>query len=31
MDINQQGMRAFGSKQGKEWTTFSYKVLFEVT
>lgn len=31
MDPNQQGMCAFASNQEQEWTTFSCKVLFEVT
>lgn len=31
MDVNQQGIHAFATKQGKEWTTFSYKVIFEAT
>ena len=31
MDINQLGTHAFATKQGKERTTFSYKITFEAT
>lgn len=31
MDVNQQVIHAFATKQRKEWTTFSYKVTFEAT
>lgn len=31
MDTNQRGVRASASKQGEEWTAFSYKLLFEVS
>lgn len=31
MDVNQQVIHAFDTKQRKEWTTFSYKVTFEAT
>jgi len=30
-DINQLGTHAFATKQGKERTTFSYKITFEAT
>lgn len=31
MDIKQQCIHAFATKQAKEWTTFSYKVISEAT
>lgn len=31
MDINQQGIHVSATKKGKEWTTFSCKVIFEAT
>lgn len=31
MDIKQQGTHASATKKGKEWITFSCKVIFEAT
>lgn len=29
MDLNKQGIQALAAKQGKEWATFSAKIIFE--